>query len=225
MSIESKIQKIMAKAASTSSEAEAQAFMAKAEALLQEHNLTLEQVDAAERQRMDPMGRDYMAASKHSWENRLFSSVAKYYGATAIIDQVGTAKKGTPVAVGRESSRKTIEVMWPFILKQVKQAAKIVAKSDGMSTGAAERRTAEALRYRLFKETQNREEAEVSRGQAGSMALTLRDEVRDAVAEYYPRLKAARQSQTGTTGSARDAASKVSLNLQASGRSGTLRLS
>ena len=216
MSIESKIQKIMAKATSTNSEAEAESLMAKVQSMLAEHNLTLEQVDATVRATMDPMGRKNFDNSKHSWENRLFGSVAKYYGASAVIDNGHwTGKKGRPTAMGRESSLATLEVMWPFILAEVKRAAKAVAKSDSMSSGAAQRRTAEAMRYRLYSLTVRDEKAAEVAG--GGMSLVLKDEVSNEVAKHFPNLSNSRKSQTGSTSSARDAVSKISLNLQAGG--------
>lgn len=223
-SVAEKIAKIIAKAQSTDQAGEAEVLMAKAEQLLQAHNLTMADVDEAQRVTEDPMGKDSGEVS-HSWECRLFGVVAQLYGCQIVYWNGGRGKTRISV-VGRLSGRTTVKLMWPYILGEVRKKALAHSKVTGQSGSTSRRRVAEALRYRiweLIREARSADEVRVAQG--GSTALVPVSEVESAVAEYHGKVGKGRGAQVGTDAVAVGLAKDISLHRQTTGASSSRQLS
>jgi hypothetical protein len=147
------ITQLLAKARSTDNEAEAAAFLAKAMELLQQHQLDANDLAGEDDPIINHTGLK-QAESGHAWRWKLYSAVGQLYGCKSIHVDVGyrkTAKgKMTPWyeqrLVGRESAIITTDLMYPWIVDQVRKAAKDIAKITGMSEQGQAKRVAAAGR-------------------------------------------------------------------------------
>lgn len=209
-SMKEKIAAIIAMAESTNNPHEADAFMNKAEKLLEKYQLSRWELGT----KGDEMGKtSHWTTNKNpvTWKKYLINAVARYYGASALMEY-GVDGSVSFSFVGRESSRQTAEIMYPFIMKQVKAlGAELAVKEPAMNAKQHTRRIAHALSGRITKLID--EAAETKKGLAGERALTLTSEI-DAYLESLGTTKT-RGGKIGTTNSAKAAAEKVSLNKQA----------
>lgn len=130
------IQALLAKATGTTNEAEAELFLAKANELLQRHQLDVSDLVDADDPIVHHVGLS-QAESGHAWRWRLYSAVARLYGCKTIHCDVGLRDNGrgrkVPFyeqrLVGRESAVITTDLMYPWIVGQVRQKAReIVAQ-------------------------------------------------------------------------------------------------
>lgn len=117
--LKTKIAALLAKAGGSDNQHEAEAFAAKAQQLLDEHQLSIGDVI-----KTDPIERTVIAVGPKTakpWHARLPQIVAKYYGC----DLVSWHENGVIAytAVGRESARITAAMMYPFIAEQVRAKA------------------------------------------------------------------------------------------------------
>lgn len=212
--MKAKIQAIIAKAQSTTHEGEAETLMAKAIELMERH-----QIDAHDLGEDDPQGKLngwQGTPSSPSWQRKLMSALARYYGARSIMQKRG--KEMTLVIVGPESARVTVEVMYPFIVKQVRALGRELAKAEGTNAEATIRRVANALTIRVIELTLE-QRSRPAHTKAGRNALTIVGTDTDAYfAQQFPHAVAGRRSSISTgNDSTRDAANKVSLNKQTNG--------
>lgn len=228
--IKSKIQALIAKAQGTSNEHEAEAFMAKAMQLLQEHQLDLADLgDAADPiiERVGVKG----AASGHVWKWKLMYHLAVYYGCQSIHCPVYVAgKDGKRVMgyeqrlIGPESAVTTLELMYPWICDQVRTSAKEIALVTGMSEQGQAKRVATALiiRVNALNVAARAKAAPVTRVAAN--ALQLLDQVQAKFKELYPDVKDKRTGQARSDRMSREAAQGIGLSRQMGGAD-QLRLS
>lgn len=228
---ESNIQKIkvritalLAKANGTDNEHEAAAFLAKAMDMMQQYQLDIvDMVDAG-----DPVLKHVgmtAAESGHSWRWKLYSAVAQLYGCKSIhVGKMVPGKGGKmvpgyeQVAVGRESAIITTDLMYPWIVQQVKDAAKAIAKVSGMSEQGQAKRVAAALISRIHKIIKDQADTAPTTA-AGKNALIVLDQVKACYDDFYPETRALRTRSATTDGLSRKAADGIGLNRQTSGRS------
>lgn len=146
--IKDKIRALLAKAEGTDNAFEADTFMSKVNELLERHQIEMHEI----RKDADPMGHEMGEAKIYasmSWGKDLLFKVAAYYGGEAIVWKNGN--HFTYQLVGRESARSTIEVMFPFILTQLRRAAKRYSEHYGHSASVSQKLVANALIVRILK--------------------------------------------------------------------------
>lgn len=215
--IAEKIAKIIAKAHSTTFEGEAETLMAKAHELLEKHNLTLADLPTEEANRVDPIGHTanaviHFPASMH-YAVKLTFALARYYGCRGVYWKRGNRYEFQ--FVGRESARMTLEIMWPFVIKQIRALARQMVQ-EGRETTESRARTAigNALMYRIWGLIRAEEAKEEVRVASGLNALVPVDELKSYEVKIFGELKTARSRVSTTTMSAMAAAKKVSLHQQ-----------
>lgn len=229
-SIADKIRKIIAKADSTSNPEEAHTFMAKAQALLEAHGLSL--LDIGRLDSDDPIGVDKNCAEvpgAYSSANTVANQLSIYYGCQLVqgAKRNGDNKKVTTFSVaGRESARITFQLMFPYVWRQVMALAREGFNSGGYSNRMqALNYVANALSLRLHRLNA---EAEATRAAqpvgSGLNQLVPVNLVLQALEEAFPTMKEGRARTAKTNAKSRELASKVSFNRQASAPAGTLRL-
>lgn len=167
-----KIAALLRKADRTDNEHEAEAFGAKARALIQEHRLTMQEVLGS----TDPMGRSQIFCP---YQDRAYvelaSGAARYLGCSCLFgmgwDYTRHRRARYVVFVGRESARVTAELMTPFWWSQCTRHGRRAFREGrvGTSSNQAVRLTLTAMGFRLSSMAEDT--AELSEA---------REEVRDA---------------------------------------------
>lgn len=224
MSIKAKIQKIIAKANSTTHEAEASALMAKAEAMMLEHQIHAYELGDDS----DPVGMTFGVNGQSgpvAYKTHLQRALAAYYGCRAIRQWLDN-KKWRLELVGAESARITTELMTDFVWKQVNDEARALAKEEGLKPGPVQRRIINALVARIYREAEEKKASDrvaVNNETAKKNALAVVNAVDAWVDEHYSGLKMSKGSKRSTSAKAREAAGRVSLHRQTTG-SKTLRI-
>jgi hypothetical protein len=222
--IADKIRKVLAKAEGTDNPQEAETFMAKAEALLYEHNMSM--LDLNDLDTVDPVGTAHSVAKyrvNDSWMGNLGGALARYYGLRPIVG--GDAKtKHTKhlTVVGRESNRVTFELMLPWIKSQVLAQGRQLYKENPVeykSDRSAARKVANALTFRIqdIVAEQKKEETTVTSKGGKTRALVPVDLIDEVIKKEFPNLKEGRQTSVATTRSATSAAATINLSRKATG--------
>lgn len=232
------ITQLLAKARSTDNEAEAAAFLAKAMELLQQHQLDANDLAGEDDPIINHTGLK-QAESGHAWRWKLYSAVGQLYGCKSIHVDIGFLRnedgsfvisKGRYVPgyeqrlVGRESSVITADLMYPWIVGQVRAAAKRIVAEDkalgvkGMSEQGQAKRVAAALISRIHKLIREQQET-VPTTPSGKNALVILNQVVAKYEELYPSAETMRSSRSVTDGRARAAAEGIGLHRQAGGKS------
>lgn len=218
--IADKINKILAKANSTNSDAEAEALMAKVHSMLEQHGmdlLDLGQMDS------DPVGVDLDAvqmAPAEKWQARLLHQVARYYGCDTVHTQGYTSGKmripSTMAIAGRESARVTVQAMWPFIRQQVRQLGRDLAKRTGRGPASEVNAVANALTQRVYDLYRAEQRSnDIAKRNKVVNALVPVDEIQAAKEAAFPGgLKQRKGVKLRSHMAAKDAADKVSLYRQ-----------
>lgn len=217
-SIKTKIAALLAKAESTKNGFEADAFMAKVNELLEKHQIEMHEVRKVG-QDNDPMGKEKGTANIYasmSWANDLAGTLARYYGCRTVYWRVGNHTRYE--VIGRESARTTFELMLPFIITQVKLQAARLHKERPVTASRWQKNVANALIIRIARLIPK---AEQHRDELAKNALVPVNPVGAHMEELYPKLKQARQRDLSHTQSAADAAEKISLHVQATGKTAT----
>lgn len=221
--IKVRIQALLAKAKGTDNEHEAELFLSKAMDLMQQYQLDIaDMVDAG-----DPILHHVglsAAESGHAWRWKLYSAVARLYGCKSIHVQVGdrAPKPGKrPTAwyeqrlVGRESAIITTDLMYPWIVEQVRAHAKAIAEQTGMSGQGQAKRVAAALISRI----NGLVEAPSATTAAGKNALLVLDQVTAKYDDLYPKTELIKARGARTDALSRDAANSIGLHRQTGGAS------
>ena len=225
MDIRQKIAAILAKAASTNMPAEAATFVAKAQRLMEEHQIEAHELGGTD----DPIGRDFgpdWNAKQTSLKEQVRHSLARYYGCRVVREYVFKDLKPRHklAIIGPESARVTTEMMVDYVYKALRAEGNRLAK-EGVLGGSAEKniiRVINAFRIRIQQEVASREKSAPTA--SGKFALVLLDQVDAYVDDLYPDLyiRAGRRISSGD-GQHRAAAASVSLHRQAGGTA-TLRI-
>lgn len=214
------IMALLAKASGTDNEHEAEAFLAKAMELMQEHQLNIvDMVDAGD-PILDHVGMS-QAESGHAWRWKLYSAVAQLYGCKSIHVRQRRPYKGKYVPwyeqhlVGRESAIITTDLMYPWIADQVRKAGRAVAALTGMSEQGQAKRVAAALIERIYKLVADQAATEPTTP-SGRNALLVLNQVVAKFDELYPTAQDMASRPSVTDRLARDAANGIGLHRQAS---------
>lgn len=215
-----KIKALLAKAASTEFEHEAALFADKARQLMEQH-----QIDATDLEHDDPVdvSKPYKATSSApSYKKHLWTSLARYYGCRTVLIWI-SATEYTVDIIGRESARLTTELMFPFVLEQVRKAAKKIYDERNpldrvVTQEQVVRQVANALVLRVQSLVVEREAVKANPAtNAGKNALVTLDAVTALVERLYPNPSKGSKRGIGTSGAARSAAAGISLNQQMGG--------
>ncbi len=205
------IKALLAKAAGTDNEAEAATFAAKASEMMEQYQVEIFDIIAD-----DPVDMTVAYTGRGDgparYKSRLCAAVGAYYGCRTIFSTKG--KELTVKLIGRESSRITADLMFPFIYEQCRAQAKSIAEATGQNVGACEREVINALILRLdnLRDKQKPTEPKMA---AGKNSLVVTDAINAKVEELFPGLKDARASTIGTSYMAKKAAAEISLHRQA----------
>lgn len=220
--IKTTIQALLAKANGTDNEHEAAAFLAKAMELLSQHQLDIsELVDAG-----DPILEHVGLTAKengHAWRWNLYGAVATFYGCRPVFSYGNPTVVGRKVvyektvsAVGRESSIMTTDLMYPWIVQQVRAQAKAIAPLTGMSEAGQAKRVAAALILRIHRLIRENQKTAPETA-VGRNSLVIKREVDARFEDLYPDLKKGRAVKLVTDTHSRQAAERIGLNRQAGG--------
>lgn len=214
--IADKITKIIAKAESTTNPDEAAVFMAKANAMLEEHGIHLH--DLGRLNSDDPVGVTEQASywfAAEGYSLNMASALARYYGCKLVYIKMGNKFYGD--VTGRDSARVTYQLMWPFVQKQVRQLAREMVKEGKADTKSkAQRAIGNALTLRLHGMARENEERNPVAG-TGINALVPVDTIEAAMKEHYGELRSAKARSIKTNAAGKAAAGKVSVNRQTGG--------
>jgi hypothetical protein len=222
MSIADKIAKIIAKADSSTHPEEAEAFMAKAHAMMEQHGLSL--LDLGRLDSDDPVGKDLNAYHNNNvdhWRYQVGGALANYYGCRIIGEKTftdrGQARGRYWHVFGRESARITFTVMWPFVDRQVMAMAREAHKA-GVYSSIPKARTAigKALAIRLYDMVEVQEERREN--DTGLNALVPVDIIQAEIDATFSNVKKGRAlTYNPNDDYANSAAAKVQVNRQATG--------
>jgi hypothetical protein len=240
--IAAKIKALIAKAQSTEHEAEADAFMRKAQEMLEQYQLDLGSLlDADDPVIIDEKGFEQTESSP-SWYKDLYIAVAALYGCKAVIDYRmlntarGNLRPGYGIELtGRESAIVTTQLMFPWIKQQCFEAGRKVWREatikhygyevpDANNEKKQARRVGNALVQRIWKLVRANE-ARPPVTEAAKNALITVDRVLQVYNEHYQDLGEARKRGTvATNAAARAAAEGIGLHRQTGGSSPTLAI-
>jgi hypothetical protein len=215
-SIKTKIAALLAKAESTKNEFEAAAFMAKVNELLEKHQVELYEVRNAAGKDNDPMGEEQGTANIYasmSWANDLAGVLARYYGCRTVYWRRGNHTVYR--VIGRQSARTTFELMLPFIITQVKLQARQLHQDRPATLSRWTKNVANALIVRIWKLIPKVEEHRASLEKNALVPVNPVDAFQE---QLYPSVKTAKKRDLSHTQSAADAAEKISLRHQATGK-------
>lgn len=220
-SLKTKIAALLAKAENTDNEFEAATFMAKVNELLEKHQIEMHEVRAAGADK-DPMGKETGETNLYasiSWAVDMAGSLARYYGC-----RIAVWRKGNHFGyqtVGRESARRTFELMLPFVISQVKQQAKrlCVGSNNAKSRSVMEREIGRALWIRIHNLIP---EAEVMRAELTGKGLIPVSDVDAAFDSFFPSAKSGKAKTVKYSEAARDAANRIGITAQATNKAAKL---
>lgn len=216
MTIVGKIKALLAKAASTDSQHEAELFLAKAHELMEKH-----QLEASDLDNDDPMGEERTYEQKGrggvDWDGRLMFAVAHYFGAKAIQNEYG--KDTSYTIIGRDSARVTTIEMHKYLVKTVRRLGRENAAAMGTKPETAARRIGVALRSRLHQLAPKPVAAST---EAGRNALITLDAIDLWMEKYHPDLHSIK-GRSFSNDMARGLANGIGLNLQ-TGHTATVRI-
>lgn len=217
-SIKLKIAALLAKAESTTNEFEAAAFMAKVNELLEKHQMEVHEVRSARENAGDPMGKEKGKTNLYVsmlWARELGGALARYYGCKFVFWKVGNHLKYE--IVGRESARTTFELMFPFIITQVRLQARKLDGATGNSKSHSIlcRQVGQALEVRVWKLVGENDKRRVVLTGKGLVPV---DDLDAAMKEFFPKLKVSKAKPIHLDPNAVEAAKKIGLHHQATGR-------
>jgi hypothetical protein len=218
----SRIKALLAKANSTDNEHEAEAFLAKAQELLQQHQLNASALGDFDDPILAAQVAFSAAAKSPSWHKNLFIAVGVYYGArVAISTRIERNKNGTWQQVkdveltGKLSSIETAKVMFPWIKAQCNERGRFLSiLYPEMTASQHARRVGNALNNRIARLIAEAK-SDGPKTEAARNALVLMDQVEARFKDHYGELKEARQSRSRTNAAAREQAEGIGLHHQA----------
>lgn len=224
--IAAKIQRLIAKADSSTHEEEADTFMTKAQALMEQHGLSL--LDLGRLDAEDPVGETTDDELRNNgsarWRFVLAGQLARYYGCKLIGDQRGSFLYWH--LFGRESGRVTFQLMWPYVVRQVMKLGNEGAKAGHYSSGKnGHKAVALALASRIgamASAEERRRNAATGTTSSQLNALVPVDMIRQCVEQAFPKLRTTKSRFTYDPNAAK-AAAGVNLDTQLRRSSGGTR--
>lgn len=202
------VRALLAKAAGTDNEHEAEVFTSKAEELMAKYQVSVGDILID-----DPIDASVLFEGKSGYKSRLCAAVAMYYGCQTVLTKRFGKKYIT--CVGRESARVTTELMYPFIYEQCRKAGIAIATRTDETVASSERRVVNALTVRLFTLIRQRE-PEVAGTPSGKNALIVVDAIQAKLKERFPNMTMGKARAITTSDLAHEAAAGVSLHRQTS---------
>lgn len=240
-SIVNKIKALLAKAASTEFEAEAEVFLAKAHELMEKHQLSAEDLE-----RDDPVGHEetYERADRGGvdWDFSLMFGVADYFGCQAIRLPPDRRNRRYRIGlVGRESARVTATEMHKYLIRTVRRMAREkegtrefrrFREIDGryywtgqyLNADQIARLLGNALKERLHQLAYEARPKNDAPTVSGKNALVTLDRVVALYNEIYPDAIAIRGNGGYSTGNARELANQINLSRQVDAAAGQRQL-
>lgn len=240
--IKATITALLAKAKGTDNEHEAEAFLAKAMSMMEQYQLDVLDMVGEDDPILKHVGLS-RASSGHAWRWRLYSKVAQLYGCKSIHvecilkNEDGTFQKDKhgryiegyeQTLVGRESAIITTDLMYPWIVEQVRAHAKRLVAEDkangakAMSEQGQAKRVAAALISRIAVMIHEQEAAKPETA-AGRNALVVMDQVNAAYEQMFPDTQL-KNTKTKTDDRSRQAAESIGLHRQTTGGAKPLAL-
>lgn len=214
-----RIRNLLKHANGTDNAVEAETFLAKAMELMAKHQIDASDLGEAGDRVIEEFS-EKRAASGHVWRWQLRSQLARYYGCRVVLHpSVSQGKKFMQQSIiGRESAIVTLNLMFPYICKQVAEQAKDYAAMHGMSPTGAAKRVANALVYRVAELCDVQEDAVPDTSTpAGKNALLVLDQVTAYMEAAYRDIKTRNSRATTLHQGAMDRAAAISLHRQAEG--------
>lgn len=212
--IKAKIAALLAKAKGTDNEHEAGAFLAKAMELLEQHQLTMADIDSAD----DPVERSNgLDGTKWvaSWQRDLFRALGKLYGCYSV--KVNLQKGYRQELVGRQSAIVTTELMFDYAKAECNRLGReLFAQGGADSPAQGARLVGNALARRAFA-LAPKDDDKPRTDAVGKNALVIKSQVMQRVEQEYPDLFHAKGRKTMSTGAAREMAAGIGLHRQAGG--------
>ncbi|UPT53333.1 DUF2786 domain-containing protein [Synechococcus phage Ssp-JY38] len=210
--IKAKIAALLAKAEKTDNAFEAETFMAKVNEMLEKHQIEMHELHVDN----DPMGQtDGDVTRSHEWPSRLGFALAELYGAKMLRYTYKNVKARYKWrVVGRESARVTFEMLYPFVMSQVRQRARAMARTYAITPAKAEREIGTALEqriWRMVRDAEERREVAVGKG------LIPVSDVDAYIHDLHSKVKTLSTLNVPISNEAVREANKVSLNVQATG--------
>lgn len=222
MTITEKIKQIIAKANSTTSEAEADALMAMAARLMEKH-----QIEAHMLGDNDPLGTtegDFRPKSgPSSYRPRVLAALAQYYGCKVFWYQEYQGKhiKQLLEISGPESARITTSLMMDFVWQQiVDKAAKLAEEGGHGDRGKMLRHICNAMCGRLYTLTAVDKQSSEARPRTEAVAnalMVIGNSLTQYYAEKYPNRVTLKAGTRKALNSASKAAAGISLARQTTG--------
>lgn len=212
--IKAKIAVLLAKAKGTDNEHEADTFLAKAMELLEQHQLSMADLEDAD----DPVRHDRgLDCTKWtaSWQADIYSALARLYGCRVV--KCHQIKGYTLELVGRESAIVTTELMFPWIKEQVNVKGRELFKAGGAPDAQkGARLVGNALTRRIWVLIREQEKVDGPRTEAvAKNALVTQDRVLQVMQEHFGDLSKGRKTKTSTSASAAALAGGIGLHRQA----------
>lgn len=221
-SMKAKIEALLRKAEGTTNEHERDIFMSKAHELMEKHQIDATQFGGIKDDVIISSAAYQQVGNGGAYKKNLFIAVSQYYGCNLVQGRKSGSGKCDITyldCIGRESAVVTVEMMFPYLMNSVRQAAKELSRINGDSPIVSERAVANALIFRLAKLTRdNREQTDVASPRGRNELMTI-NEIDAKMAEEYGKLNEGRKSSLTTSQAAKNAADKISLNTQVSSSS------
>lgn len=230
--IADRITKMIELAESTTHPAEAETFMAKVQALLEQHGMSMLELGTLSSD--DPVGCSKDVGTYNNMESSyrdVAFEVAEYYGCEATVGKRYVSKPNTKkgyvfhnavTVYGRESARITFTLMWPYIKKSISRAARELSKQNGELIAKNMRWVADALTHRVayINLQKKKDNQKLKVNTTGVNALVPVDLIKQAMPDD---LKTVRERNWETTSGARKAAGDINLDAQVAKQSGTVK--
>lgn len=219
MDIREKIKKILEKAASTPSEAEASMLLAKAQELMEKHQIEVAELADAD----DPIGTTCGApygSGPSSYKPKVAASVAAYYGCM-VVRSVRGPKTILEVS-GPQSARVTAELMTDYVWGTINKEAARLEKEGYGKRGTLVRQLTNAFVVRIAELLRQEKAKPTAATGVGKQALVvLKDQLAAYMRERYADgLRPAKAGRVKVGGEAvQRAAAGISLSRQTTGAS------
>lgn len=227
--IKAKIAALIAKANGTDNDHEREAFMSKAQELLEEHQLSMGDMIDGDDPVKHSTGFDSQGKWIPSWHRHIYRALGHLYGCESVHVVSGMMKDGRykdtwrQELVGRESAIVTTELMFPWIKDECNRLGREIAKETGQTPAREARSVANALEQRIWKLVRANKPKPTATTLSAKNALVTIDRVLQVKNEHYGKLETSRGTKRTSGEAARAAAQGIGLHRQA-GSANTLKI-